>query len=423
MSTGSESDGPLVVVGASLAGMRAVEAARRLGYAGEIVLIGKEDHLPYDRPPLSKAQLELGGAPDGPKHYREEAHLRDELDVQLRLGRSAVSLDTASREVQTSDGAVLRYGALVIATGARPRSLPFAANRESEGLVGFRTYADSRVVRDALTARKRIAVVGAGLIGSEVASSARTWKAEVTLVEAQPAPLVRALGSEVGCAVASLHEANGVRLILGAAVESLMASSGAVTGLSLRDGATVPADLVVSAVGVAPEVEWLADSGLRLGDGVECDEMLWTGAPGVYAAGDVVSWPNGAAGRQRLENWTAAAEQGAAAVRNALNPSSPTPYVTTPYFWSDWYGNRLQFVGSSEADEVVWVEGPAEHQCRAVALYRRGDVCVGAFLLNAPAETMKHRAQIGHDVAWRDAVEFAAGRAVGYAERALAQQT
>ncbi|WP_345524473.1 NAD(P)/FAD-dependent oxidoreductase [Nocardioides endophyticus] len=408
---------PFVVVGSSLAGLRAVEAARQVGYSGEIVLIGTEHHLPYDRPPLSKKLLEKGSS-DGrvtPPHFRDAGYVQDGLQVTVRSGVPAVALDTDGRCVILADGSAVRYGCLVIATGARPRQ-PFDSAGQLSGVHDFRVHEDSQAVRAGLERGARVAIIGAGLIGSEVASSARTWDAEVTLVEAQEVPLVRALGATVGSAVADLHEENGVRLLLGACVASLE-GVGAVEAIRLDVGTRIASDLVVTAIGVDPETDWLRGSGLQLDNGIVCDANLWTGVPGVFAAGDVVSWPNGQFGRQRLETWTSAAEQGAVAAKNALDPATARAYTTTPYFWSDWYGNRLQFVGSPVADEVQWIEGGVGQGRRAVALYRRADRCVGAFALNAPGETMKLRALVGRGTSWPEAIVFAESRARSYLAR------
>lgn len=404
----------LVVVGASLAGLRAVEAARKAGHAGPITLIGAEEHLPYDRPPLSKAFLEVteeGPAPH--PFFRDEATLRGELAVDLMLGRRASGLDTERRVVVLEDGAEVPYDALVIATGAAARSLP-----GSEGLAGvhpLRTLDDAVAIRDALDAGARTVVVGAGFIGSEIASSAAKRGVEVTILEALPTPLVRAAGAAMGEALASLHTRNGTTLRCGVGVRALE-GAGRVERVLLDDGSVIEADLVVVGIGVAPCVDWLAGSGLRLENGIVVDEALWTGVPGVYAAGDVASWPNPTLDgqRQRMENWTAAAEQGAVAARNALDPANAKPYGTVPYFWSDWYDVRIQFVGDPQADEVRLVEGDVAEGAkpgRWVALYRRGDRLIGALTVQGQTEIMKYRGLILKRTSWEDAIAFAAQRA------------
>jgi len=410
----------LVVVGASLAGLRAVEAARKTGFDGEIVLIGAEAHLPYDRPPLSKAFLdsaEDGGELAPAPYFRTEETLRDELDVDVRLGTAATGLDVERRVVLAGD-AEIAYDALVIATGASARLLPGC-----EGLAGvypLRTLDDSLAVRDALESGARTVVIGAGFIGSEVAATARKRGLEATIVEALPTPLVRATGREMGAAIAALHQRHGTTLRCGVGVRAVE-GNGSVERVVLDDGTEIPADLVVVGIGVVPSVDWLEGSGLTLDNGIRCDETLWTGVPGVYAAGDVASWLNPVLGeRQRMENWTAAAEQGAAAARNALDPANAKPYGTVPYFWSDWYDVRIQFVGSPDADEVELVDGDPDAGGRWVALYRRGDRLIGALTVNGQAEIMKYRGQILKGSSWEDALAFAEKRRELAAEKAAA---
>jgi NADPH-dependent 2,4-dienoyl-CoA reductase/sulfur reductase-like enzyme len=409
-----EKVGRLVVVGASLAGLRAVEAARKAGFEGEIVLVGAEEHLPYDRPPLSKAYLypagEDGAASPDP-FFRDLAYLTDELRVEVLLGRPATSLDTEKRVVMVGDRAI-PYDALVIATGSTPRRLPGA-----EGLAGvhaLRSLDDARLVREALDGGARTVVIGAGFIGSEIAATARKRGLDATIIEALPTPLVRATGTEMGAAIASLHELNGTALLCGTGVEAIV-GNGSVEKVVLADGREIPADLVVVGIGVVPAVSWLEGSGVPIDNGVLCDEKLWTGVPGVYAAGDVANWFNPTMGeQQRMENWTAAAEQGAVAARNAIDPGNAKAYGTVPYFWSDWYDVRIQFVGSPDADEVRLVDGDPAGGSRWVALYRRGDRLIGALTVNGQTEIMKYRVQIMKGGSWDDALAFADTRRQAY---------
>jgi NADPH-dependent 2,4-dienoyl-CoA reductase/sulfur reductase-like enzyme len=378
-----------VVVGASLAGLRAVESARRTGYRGRIVLIGAEDHLPYDRPPLSKAFLDVDG-PGEVTPFHSEAVLRDELGVELKLGAAAESLDTAAREV-SAGGTTIRYDALVIATGATARRLP--------GARALRTAEDAVAVRAALDRGARTVVIGAGFIGSEVASAARKRGLPVTIVEAEAVPLVRAVGALAGAALAGLHHAAGTGLRLATEVTGV-----ADDGVVLATGEVLPADLVVAGIGAVPATGWLEGSGLTLHErdrGVVCDATLAAGPPGVYAAGDVahVANPLFDGEPMRLEHWTNAAEQGAAAARHALDPPSARALDAVPYFWSDWYGHRIQFVGTPRADEVA-VQG-------AVTLYRRGDRVVGALTVDRPREIMKYRRRIAARAPWSEALAFA----------------
>lgn len=411
----------LVVVGASLAGVRAVEAARRAGYDGELVLVGDEVHAPYDRPPLSKAFLD----PDGERgagrvmELRTAEALRDELRVDLRLGTRATGLDTAAREVLLGDERV-PYDALVIATGSAPRWLPgtdpSGPDGPLEGVTQLRTVDDARRVRDALEAGARIVVVGAGFIGSEVASAARKRGLPVTVVEALDVPLTRSVGAEVGVACVGLHRAAGTDLRLGAGVagldEETVEGRRRVRAVRLTDGTTLPADLVVLGIGVRPATDWLEGSGVALheGDrGVLVDATMATNVPGVWAAGDVahVENPLFDGEQHRLEHWTNAADHGAAAARHALDPAAAEPVVTVPYFWSDWYGHRLQFVGTPQAEEARVVVDDLATGGGLVVLYRRADRVVGAFVVDLPRVVMKLRRRVLDRGPWEEAVAFA----------------
>lgn len=387
----------LVVVGASLAGLRAVESARRKGFDGAITLIGAEPHLPYDRPPLSKEFLATDVEP---AYFRPEETLRSELGVDLRLGTPATALRADERTVVVGDEEI-PYTAAVLATGAEARTLPDAP--DLRGVHTLRGIDDALAIRAALEPGVRVVVIGAGFIGSEVACSARRRGADVTVVEAAPVPLARAVGERLGAACSALHERNGTVVRCGAGVESIEGTE-SVEGVRLTDGTTVPADLVIVGVGVAPATGWLEGSGLRIDDGVVCDEKLATGAPGVYAAGDVARWRNPLFDESmRLEHWTTAAEQGVLAARNAINPAEATECATVPYFWSDVYGSRIQFVGVPEADEIAVVFGDLGSDS-FLALYRRDDLVIGALGLNQRRPVMKLRVLIGKRAGWDEAL-------------------
>jgi NADPH-dependent 2,4-dienoyl-CoA reductase/sulfur reductase-like enzyme len=399
----------LVVVGAALAGLRAVEAARKAGFEGAITLIGAERHLPYDRPPLSKEFLDATepGAEALIPFFRGDDVFADELKVELLLGCAATGLDVAGKVVLIGDREV-GYDALVIATGSQLRTLP--CSEHLDGVHGLRTLDDSLAIRAALDSGARTVVIGAGFIGSEVASSAQKRGVDVTVVEALPTPLVRATGTVMGAAIASLHERNGTAVLCGTGVTAVE-GDGRVERVVLSDGTVLEADLVVVGIGVSPCTSWLEGSGLTLDNGVVCDETLSTGVPGVYAAGDVANWLNPMFGvHQRMENWTAAAEQGAVAARNALDPENARPYETVPYFWSDWYGSRIQFVGVPDSAEVLLVDGDVDTDDRWTALYREGDRLVGALTVNGQTVIMKYRRMIAQKTAWGDALEFAEKR-------------
>ncbi|HXH79762.1 NAD(P)/FAD-dependent oxidoreductase [Nocardioides sp.] len=391
---------PIVVVGASLAGLRAVEGCRRAGYAGPLTLVGAEEHLPYDRPPLSKAFLDAGHDRPAESTFRSEDEIH-ELDVDLRLGQLATRLDIEACAIVVGEES-LPYSSLIIATGAHARALPGEA---LPGVHTLRTVDDARRIREALDAGARTVVVGGGFIGSEVASAARKRGVDVTIVEAADTPLVHAVGSEMAQVCARLHARHDTRLLCGVGVSALE-GAGRVQRVVLSDNTSLEADLVVVGIGAAPATGWLEDSGLDLDDGIVCDETLRTSAPNVYAAGDVARWHNPLFERRmRLEHWTSAAEQGAFAARNALEPDSAKPFETVPYFWSDWYSQRLQMVGIGDADEVRLLGDPDADSW--IALYRLDDRLVGALSLNRPGRIMKYRALISRRAAWDEALEFA----------------
>ncbi|MBH0024824.1 MULTISPECIES: NAD(P)/FAD-dependent oxidoreductase [unclassified Salinibacterium] len=383
----NEAGAGLVVVGASLAGLRAVESARRGGYTDSITLIGAEIYLPYDRPPLSKGFLAEGASPD---YFLTEEELRTELNVDLRLGTFVDGVDT-ERKVVTVGDQEIPYERLIIATGAEPRVL--AHLPAIDGILTLRTLEDARQIRDAIGEGSNLVVIGAGFIGSEIASSAQARGATVTVIEAAPVPLVRAVGEVVGKAISALHGRNGTRLLTSVQIDEVIGTDH-VEAVRLNNGEIIPADLIIVGVGAAPATSWLADSGLEMSPidgGIVCDAFMQTSAEGVYAAGDVAHWPNGLMdSTMRLENWTNAADQGTQAATNALFSEKAKKYETVPYFWSDWYGNRIQFVGTAIADSVSFVSGGPDED-KFVALYRAGDRLVGVATLNEPRRIMKYR--------------------------------
>jgi NADPH-dependent 2,4-dienoyl-CoA reductase/sulfur reductase-like enzyme len=397
----------IVVVGASLAGLRAAETLRAEGYGGPLTLIGAEAHLPYDRPPLSKKLL--GGQLDVERvHLRRETEYGD-LDLDLRLGHRATALDPVSRHVELADGTRVPYDGLVIATGAAPRVLP--GQPELEGVFVLRTLDDSLALRASFVAGpRRVVVIGAGFIGAEVAATARGMGLAVTMVEALAAPLERALGTELGTVFAELHRDHGVDVRLGVGVAAIE-GDGRVERVRLGDGAVVDADVVVVGIGVAPVTDWLVGSGLEVRDGIVADAGLAAGPSGVFAAGDVVRWRHELLDEEvRLEHWTNAAEQGAAAARNLLvtaNGGEATPYQAVPFFWSDQYDARIQCLGRPDpTDDVVVVHGSLA-QRRFVALYGRHGRLRGVLGVSLPKLVMPYRALLGRAVSWDDALAHA----------------
>lgn len=394
----------LVVVGASLAGLRAVHTARQTGYTGPITLIGAEDHLPYDRPPLSKAFL--APTPPQPGWLVEHEQLHEQLGVDVRLGCRAVGLDIDAQEVLLDDESAtgssrLGYTGLVLATGASARSLTPAP--QLEGVAALRTLEDAHALRRALDTGSRVVIVGGGFIGSEVAAAARHRGLPVTLVEASTAPLAHAVGEQVGQQLVTLHEQHGTRLRCGVQVTGLT-GTGRVTGVALSDGTHLPADVVVLGIGARPATDWLTDTGLTLDDGIVCQDTLApVGTRGIYAAGDVARWPNPLfQTAMRVEHWTNATEQAATAARNALHPERQHTHSSVPYVWSDWYGSRLQCVGITDATtEPLLLHRPDTG--RFAALYRRGGHLVGAAALDQPRFIVKQRRAIGRRTPWHEA--------------------
>lgn len=331
---------PLVVVGAGAAGLTAVEALRRAGEHGPIVLIGAEPHLPYDRPPLSKGFL-LGSVARERLLLREPEVL-DRLQVDLRLGRTARGLDAAASEVYLDDGSVVPYHRLVIATGVRPVLPEHLAG--SGNVFVLRTLDDADRLAAALRSASSMAVIGGGLLGYELAALGRTSGVQVTLLDRRQLPLEPLLGATAGQLVADLHRHHGVDLRLGARVTEVAAAGRSTSArMTLDDGSTLDADLVVAAVGSRPNVEWLAGSGLDLTDGIGCDQV-GRAAPNIYAVGDVARWGASTTTGARIEHRTNASEQ-ALTVAGQLTARREVS-AGAPYFWTDQYGERIQVAGS-----------------------------------------------------------------------------
>ncbi len=388
----------VVVAGASLAGLHAVEQLRKNGYEGRLTLVGAEPHLPYNRPPLSKGVLDGTVDPDSVR-FRPAPHF-EQLGVDLLLGQPATALDCTHREITLDDGHRIRFDGLIIATGATPRDIT-VPGRKLDGIHLLRTLDDARVIRSALQSGPRVVIVGAGVIGVEVASSARALGLDVTIVETQSRPMLRAAGPLIGVVMARLHEAHGARFRYGVQVQAFE-GAGRVERVRLSDGSCLPADLVVLGTGADPAVEWLRSSGLNLRNGIVCDQNLRAGPPHVYAAGDVACCEHPFYGAHaRLENWSSAVEQGGLAARNLLAGSSAQPCASAPYFWSDQHGARLQVVGHPDGDEVRVVEGSYE-AFQFLALVRRGDRLAGAVALNAARSFLPYKAKVAARTAWTD---------------------
>jgi NADPH-dependent 2,4-dienoyl-CoA reductase/sulfur reductase-like enzyme len=379
----------IVIVGASLAGVRAAETFRREGFAGELTIVGRETHFPpYDRPPLSKEILNGDWEPE-----RARLKVEGDLEATMLLGTSAVHLDVEGHALELDDGRSLPYDGVLIATGASPRSLP-ALDRPLEGIHLLRTIDESIALRAALERQPRVVVIGAGWIGLEVAATCRTRGLDVTVVEFLSWPVARSFGQETGEWLAAMHVEQGVDLRLEAAVAGIEGDDH-VEGVRLSDGELLPADLVVVAIGVVPETGWLEDSGLVLENGILLDETCRAvGAPDVVAAGDVARWHNPVFDLDmRVEHWANAVEQGVAAAETLLRgPAEAQPFRTVPYFWSHQYGTRIQYVGiAGEFAQIV--EGSVEEN-RFVSVFADGERLVGALCVNWPARMVRYKRAI-----------------------------
>ncbi|MGW8434539.1 NAD(P)/FAD-dependent oxidoreductase [Nocardiopsis sp. NPDC055879] len=378
----------VVVVGASAAGLAAAETLRREGFEGDVTLIGDEPHAPYDRPPLSKQILSRTWREDRLPLRSDEG--LSALNVELRLGTKAIGLDTHARTVKIASGEALPYDGLIVATGVRPRALPTARGHL------LRTLDDALNLRSRLEPGRHLLVIGAGFLGAEAAASARGIGCRVTLVEPAPVPLAHAVGEDVGRMLSTLHLEHGVELRTGTGVAEVTDD-----GVRLVGGEVIEADEVLVGVGSVPNTDWLEDSGLRLDDGLVCDEYC-SATPGVYAAGDVARWHNPLFGvSMRVEHRTHAAEQGMAAARNLLRGSQGRPFAPVPYFWSDQYDVRLQAYGYLRGhDEAALVEGNLDER-RFIVAYRTGDRLSGVIAAGVSPRTLRSwRQAIARGAAW-----------------------
>jgi len=399
----------VVVVGASLAGIRACGGLRAGGFDGAITLVGSEVHQPYDRPPLSKKVLAGEWEQDRIALLREGE--LEQMHLTQRLGVAATGLSLAARTLHLADGTSLDFDGLIIATGATTRRLP--DQPEHESLFELRTLDDSLTLRERLRpGGRRVTIIGAGFIGLEVAATARTLGNEVVVLEGLPAPLVRGLGADMGIAVTTLHADNGVDIRCSVVVTAIEPRADGSLTVRLGDGTAIESDIVVVGVGVAPATDWLGDSGLELRDGIVCDSTLNAGVPGVYAAGDVARWPNPQfdGEEMRVEHWTNASEQGLHAAKNLLAVAAgevPEPYSAVPFFWSEQYGKRIQFIGRAAGDDEVRIVKGSVDERAFLALYGQHGRLRGALGLAMPKPLMQCRPMLVARLSFADAVEAA----------------
>ena len=331
----------MVIVGAGECGTRAAFALREEGYAGPITLIGAERHLPYERPPLSKAGMAADRT--GMKTIAERERFAA-ADIRLVLSTEAVSIDRAAQVLELADGTRLPYEKLLLATGARPRRLPLAEG--SRHCVYLRTHEDAEAIAGRLRAQARIVIVGGGFIGLELAAAARRRGAAVTVLEALPRLLARAV-TEIAAAMEAAHRENGVDIRCGVSLASIVDEGGGVR-VSLQDGSDIAADLCIVGIGAIPNSDVAERAGLAVENGIRVDETLRTQDPSILAAGDCCSFPLAIYGgrRVRLEAWRNAQDQGSLAARNMLGRGEA--HAAVPWFWSDQYELTLQVAGLAD---------------------------------------------------------------------------
>ncbi|MFB6435252.1 NAD(P)/FAD-dependent oxidoreductase [Streptomyces sp. NPDC056411] len=426
---------PIAVVGASAAGLAAAEALRRFGWTGPLTLIGDEQHLPYDRPPLSK-QLLHGTWEPGKLLLRTEEQLAP-LDLDLRLGTRATGLDVAGRTLTLDGGAGvpalgqrgererLDCTGVIIATGVAARTLP--GTDAIAGIHTLRTLDDALALRGRLAGTgRRLVIVGNGVLGCEAAAVATELGHHTTLVGLDEVPMAAAVGPAVGALLAEEHRAHGVTLHTGA-VDGFETAAGTVTavrlakggppgngGVAAGGGTVLPADTVLLAVGATPAVGWLTDPALDTADGLRCDAYC-AAAPGIYAAGDVARWDHPVYGRPlRFEHRMNATEQGMAAARNLLaevaadgpGAQERRPFAPVPYFWSDQYDLKLQAYGPTAGADRI--ETPVLDRAgrRILAVYGRAGRCVAVLVCGLPPRQIRAlRAVVADPLDWEEARE------------------
>jgi 3-phenylpropionate/trans-cinnamate dioxygenase ferredoxin reductase subunit len=375
-STTQRHPGTLLIVGASLAGAKAAEAARDAGFDGRVVLVGDEPAAPYERPPLSKAVLRGEAAPESARVHDDGFY--EAKQIELLTGRTVEAIDPAGRRARLAGGEDLPFTAAILATGAAPRSLTIPG----AGLAGIRylrSVDDAVRLADAIRGAGRVGVIGAGWIGSEVAASARQMGADVVLIDPSPTPLQRVLGPSIGGMIGELHADHGVTLRTNAAVVELR-GSGRVEQIVLGDGTVEDADVVVAGIGVTPRVELATAAGLTVENGIVVDEHLESSVPGIFAAGDVASAWNPHYGRHlRVEHWANALHQGETAGANAAGARQS--YERLPYFFSDQYDLGLEYYGYADPGDALVVRGSLADR-ELIAFWQRDGVLTAAMNVN-----------------------------------------
>lgn len=384
----------VVIVGASLAGVRAAETLRSGGFTGSITMVGDENHMPYDRPPLSKNFL--AGEWEEDRVALRKPEVFQELNLTWKLGVAATSLHTETQSITLADGSTIAYDGLIIATGGIVRTLPNQPN--IDGVHVLRTLDHATALRAQISEGTRVVVIGAGFIGLEAAATAHKRGAQVTVLEGLEAPLIRALGAQMGGAIGAVHERNGVSVRCGVQVASINGTT-QVESITLGSGEVIPADVVIVGIGVSPATQWCEGSGLTIRDGIVCDANLNAGPKDVFAAGDVLRWPNelfaDVEPDMRVEHWTNAAEQGAHAAKNLLATFAGeelVPYVAVPFFWSDQFDARIQCLGRPSANATVDIVDGDVESGKFCAIYSVNNRLTAVLGVSKPKLVMPSRA-------------------------------
>jgi len=388
----------VVIVGSGQGGYQTAASLRTEGYAGRITLIGEEPHLPYQRPPLSKAFM-LGKQEKHQLALRPEAFYASNR-IELRAGERVESIDTSLARVRLASGSSVEFDSLVLATGARNRPLP-VAGADLDGVCYLRTLDESVAIRQRLADAQQVVVIGGGFIGLELAAAARTLDKNVTLVEALPRLMARAVAPVVSEFFLQTHSAHGVAILLNTGCARIL-GDGRVTGVELGDGSRLPADLVIVGIGVMPNAELARDAGLAVGNGIVVDSQLQTMpsspmAPRIYAIGDCAEFPSSFTGtRVRLESVQNCVDHAACVARSIAG--RPAAYSATPWFWSDQYDVRLQMAGLSQGfDQTVLRGDPAS--AKFSVLFFASDRLLSVDSINRPADHLAARKLIASGAA------------------------
>lgn len=379
---------PILIIGAGQAGIKAAETLRQKGYDGDLVMIGDEAYLPYQRPPLSKAYMK--GEMDEERLFLRPQAYFETAAVDLRISTSVTAVDPANKSVELSDGKQLSYSSLLLATGTRARQIPLEG-ADLDGVYSLRTMADVNVLRGALQQARNVVILGGGYIGMEFAAVAAKLGKTVSVVEARPRVMERSVAPEISTYFQDLHLANGVALRLEQSVQRL-AGETSVTGVVLGDDTEIPADLVLMAVGAVPVTELAQAAGLTVGNGISVDEYARTSAPDIYAAGDCAEFPSARYSRTiRLESVQNAIDQAKIAAGTMLGEE--VAYDPVPWFWSDQYDAKLQIAGLSTGYDRTEMEGDPATGSFALR-YFQNDRLIAVDTVNAPRIHMLARREL-----------------------------